>query len=97
LLALLADSVPTAAQFFDGFDSLKLDPENPENGWFFTAGDGTATMDFRQGGPGYASIFVDGTTDKQKLCRTAWQRDRPSRSSLLDSDGDSAGGKPNTG
>jgi hypothetical protein len=38
LLALLADSVPTAAQFFDGFDSLKLDPENPENGWFFTAG-----------------------------------------------------------
>jgi len=27
-------------------------------------GDGTATMDFRQGGNGYASILVDATTDK---------------------------------
>ena len=67
LLALMIDSIPAAAQFFDGFDSLKLDPENPENGWFFKAGDGTATMDFRQGGPGYASIFVDGTTDKRGI------------------------------
>ena len=50
LLALMVGSIPAAAQFFDGFDSLKLDPENPENGWFFKAGDGTATMDLRQGG-----------------------------------------------
>jgi hypothetical protein len=55
---------PTFAQFFDGFDNLKLDPDN---GWFFKAGDGTASMDFRQGGPGYASIFVDGTTDKRGI------------------------------
>ena len=67
LLALMVGSIPAAAQFFDGFDSLKLDPENPENGWFFKAGDGTATMDLRQGGPGYASIFVDGTTDKRGI------------------------------
>src|SRR5215475_8010395 len=57
-------ATPTCAQFFDGFDSLKLDPDN---GWFFKAGDGTATMDFRQGGPGYASIVVDGTTDKRGI------------------------------
>jgi hypothetical protein len=55
---------PSSAQFFDGFDKLKLDPDD---GWFFKAGDGTATMDLRQGGPGYASIFVDGTTDKRGI------------------------------
>src|SRR5215470_11099385 len=55
---------PIWAQFFDGFDNLKLDPDN---GWFFKAGDGTATMDFRQGGSGYASIFVDGTTDRRGI------------------------------
>jgi len=54
----------SSAQFFDGFDHLKLDPQS---GWFFQAGDGTATMDFRQGGPGYASIFVDATTDKRGI------------------------------
>ena len=57
-------AVPTSAQFFDGFDNIKLDPEN---GWFFKAGDGTPSMDFRQGGPGYSSIFVDGTTDKRGI------------------------------
>jgi hypothetical protein len=57
-------ATPTSAQFFDGFDNLKLDPDN---GWFFKAGDGTATMDFRRGGPGYASIFVDGTTDRRGI------------------------------
>jgi len=54
----------SSAQFFDGFDHLKPDPQS---GWFFQAGDGTATMDFRQGGPGYASIFVDATTDKRGI------------------------------
>jgi hypothetical protein len=54
----------SSAQFFDGFDHLKLDPQS---GWFFQAGDGTATMDFRQGGSGYASIFVDATTDKRGI------------------------------
>jgi hypothetical protein len=58
VLVLIALGHPRliSAQFFDGFDKLKLDPDN---GWFFKAGDGTATMDLRQGGPGNASIFVD--------------------------------------
>jgi hypothetical protein len=64
LLAALVHAVPTSAQFFDGFDTITLDPEN---GWFFKAGDGTASMDFRQGGPGYSSILVDGTTDKRGI------------------------------
>jgi hypothetical protein len=66
VLVLIALGHPRliSAQFFDGFDKLKLDPDN---GWFFKAGDGTATMDLRQGGPGYASIFVDGTTDRRGI------------------------------
>ena len=64
LFAALVHAMPTSAQFFDGFDNIKL---GPENGWFFKAGDGTASMDFRQGGPGYSSIFVDGTTDKRGI------------------------------
>src|SRR5690349_7989233 len=64
LLIAVAHPMPSAAQFFDDFDNLKLDPDN---GWFFKAGDGTATMDLRQGGPGYASIFVDGTTDRRGI------------------------------
>ena len=64
LFAALVHAVPTSAQFFDGFDNIKL---GPENGWFFKAGDGTASMDFRQGGPGYSSIFVDATTDKRGI------------------------------
>jgi len=64
VLVALGHAKPIAAQFLDGFDNLKLDPDN---GWFFKAGDGTATMEFRQGGPGYASIFVDGTTDRRGI------------------------------
>jgi len=64
VLVALGHAKPMAAQFLDGFDNLKLDPDN---GWFFKAGDGTATMEFRQGGPGYASIFVDGTTDRRGI------------------------------
>jgi hypothetical protein len=64
VLIVVALAATSLAQFFDGFDNLKLDPNN---GWFFKAGDGTATMDFRQGGPGYASVFVDGTTDRRGI------------------------------
>jgi hypothetical protein len=52
------------AQFRDDFDHLQTDPEG-KTGWLFRTGDGTATMDFRQGGEGYASIFVDATTDRR--------------------------------
>jgi hypothetical protein len=56
------------AQFIDNFDGsqVQLDPEGIK-GWLFHAGDGTATMDLRQGGGGYASIFVDATTDKRGI------------------------------
>ncbi len=54
------------AQFRDDFDSFEADPSG-RNGWLFFAGDGTATMEFRQGGEGYASIFVDATTDKRGI------------------------------
>jgi hypothetical protein len=55
-----------SAQFVDDFDTVKTDPDGLM-GWRFFAGDGTATMDFRQGGPGYASILVDATTDKRGI------------------------------
>jgi hypothetical protein len=62
----LAVCGPAAAQFQDGFDSVTTDP-NGVDGWNFVPGDGTATMDFRQGGPGYASLLVDATTDKRGI------------------------------
>jgi len=57
-----------SAQFIDDFNgaAVQLDPEGIK-GWMFRSGDGTATMDFRQGGEGYASIFVDGTTDRRGI------------------------------
>jgi hypothetical protein len=59
---------PVFAQFIDNFDgpAVALDPEG-NHGWLFLPGDGTATMDLRQGGAGYASVFVDGTTDKRGI------------------------------
>ena len=56
------------AQFVENFDgpTVALDPEG-NHGWLFLAGDGTATMDLRQGGAGYASVLVDGTTDKRGI------------------------------
>jgi hypothetical protein len=57
---------PAWAQFRDDFDSVRTDPEGA-TGWHFFTGDGTATMDFRQGGEGYASIFVDATTDRRGI------------------------------
>ncbi len=66
LILSLAASGQAAAQFRDDFDSVRLDPDGV-NGWQFFAGDGTATMDFRQGGQGYASIVVDATTDRRGI------------------------------
>jgi hypothetical protein len=68
-LSVFLMSVASAqAQFIDNFDgpSVQLDPEGIK-GWLFSPGDGTATMDFRQGGDGYASILVDATTDKRGI------------------------------
>lgn len=68
LPVLLFSVVAAQAQFIDNFDgpSVQIDPEGIK-GWLFRPGDGTATMDFRQGGDGYASIFVDATTDKRGI------------------------------
>ncbi len=77
----LGRSTPSSAQFFDGFDNLKLDPDN---GWLFKAGDGTATMEFRQGGVGYASIFVDGTTDRRGIWWTLIERKVSDKMELID-------------
>jgi hypothetical protein len=56
------------AQFLENFNgaSVQIDPEGI-TGWHFQPGDGTATMDFRQGGKGHASIFVDATHDKRGI------------------------------
>src|SRR5215468_9111853 len=78
LFASLALSFPgrTFAQFVDNFDgpSVQLDPTG-KAGWLFQAGDGTATMDLRQGGSGYASVFVDGTTDKRGIWWALMERE----------------------
>jgi hypothetical protein len=68
LSVFLMSVAPAQAQFIDNFDgpSVQLDPEGIK-GWLFRPGDGTATMDFRQGDGGYASIFVDATTDKRGI------------------------------
>ena len=71
-LLILASSLlfhgRASAQFIDDFNGprVQLDPEGMK-GWLFRPGDGTATMDFRQGGEGYASILVDATTDKRGI------------------------------
>lgn len=68
VLLAAAFSCLAHAQFVDNFEgpTVALDPEG-NHGWLFLAGDGTATMDLRQGGPGYASVFVDATTDKRGI------------------------------
>jgi len=68
LLMVFVFSPLAHPQFIDNFDgpTVALDPEG-NHGWLFLAGDGTATMDLRQGGKGYASVFVDGTTDKRGI------------------------------
>ncbi len=65
----------TPAQFIDDFNgpSLKIDRTGITD-WAFRTGDGTATMDFRQGGEDFGSIFVDATTDKRGIWWALVQR-----------------------
>jgi hypothetical protein len=65
---LLASVAPASAQFLDDFQapSIATDPDGIR-GWSYFSGDGEATMDFRQGGEGYASIFVDATHDRRGI------------------------------
>ena len=62
------------AQFRDDFEALKRDPTGV-TGWRFRTGDGTATMDFVQGGPGYATVLVDATSDKRGIWWAFIQRE----------------------
>jgi hypothetical protein len=67
LLLLVTVLCPASrAQFVDDFNSVQTDPAGV-NGWHFRIGDGAATMDFRQGGEGYASLFVDATHDRRGI------------------------------
>ena len=56
-----------SGQFLDDFNdtSIALDP-SAKNGWAFFTGDGSVTMEFRQG-EGFASILVDATRDKRNI------------------------------
>jgi len=58
----------SSAQFLDDFGerSVTTDPDGIR-GWSFFTGDGEATMDFRQGGEGHASILVDATHDRRGI------------------------------
>jgi hypothetical protein len=68
LAVLLAAPPPAAAQFRDDFNgpALKLDPSGAD-GWGFQSGEGLAVMDLRQGGDGFASIWVNATRDRRNV------------------------------
>jgi hypothetical protein len=68
LAILLAAPPPAAAQFRDDFNgpALKLDPSGAD-GWGFQSGEGLAVMDIRQGGDGFASIWVNATRDRRNV------------------------------
>ncbi len=67
-ILLFAAPPPAAAQFRDDFNgpSVKLDPSGVA-GWGFQSGEGLAVMDFRQGGDGFASIWVNATRDHRNV------------------------------
>ena len=68
LLLVCLWAAPVHAQFRDDFNgpTVKTDPAGIR-GWSFFSGDGNAAMDFRQGGPGYASIFLDASRDRRNV------------------------------
>jgi hypothetical protein len=56
------------AQFVDDFNGASIQADtSARNGWAFFTGDGKATMAFRPGGDGYASILVDATQDRRGI------------------------------
>ncbi|HEU5161665.1 MAG TPA: hypothetical protein VFV54_00835 [Thermoanaerobaculia bacterium] len=63
-----------ALRFRDDFDRVAKDPAG-KAGWRFRTGEGAATMDLVQGGPGYASILVDATADERNVWWAFIQRD----------------------
>lgn len=64
------------AAFIDDFNSPQLAIDsNASKGWAFFTGDGTATMTFDKGGEGYATMHVDGTTDRRGIWWALIKRD----------------------
>jgi len=65
-----------SAQFVDDFPgrTVALDPTGRQ-GWRVATGDGSATMEFRQGGAGYASILVDAMHDQRGIWWALIERD----------------------
>lgn len=61
-------------RFRDDFDALETDPAG-RAGWRFRTGEGAATMDVLQGGPGYASIVVDASADERNVWWAFIQRE----------------------
>jgi hypothetical protein len=76
LLLAMAFARASGAQFVDDFNTVQTDPAGV-TGWHFRTGDGSATMDFRQGGDGYASIFVDATRDRRGIWWALIERSIP--------------------
>jgi hypothetical protein len=66
--AMLLAPAPGFTQFRDDFEGPVV-PADPAGvrGWAFFTGDGAATVDFRQGGAGHASIHVDARRDRRGI------------------------------
>jgi hypothetical protein len=68
IVALGGAQSSASAQFLDEFNSVTTASDRSAvDGWSFFSGDGDATIRFEQGGPGYASIFVDATGDRRNI------------------------------
>jgi len=68
IVMLLFSTIICKAQFLDEFDKEKIE------GWFTMTGDGTPGMSFITHND-YATIFVDGSTDKYNVYWTLIKRD----------------------
>jgi hypothetical protein len=68
LLLVVAPIRAAEAQFVDNFDASEI-PTDPKavKGWASFTGDGEASIEFRQGGDGHASIVVDATRDRRGI------------------------------
>src|SRR4051812_24299627 len=75
-MAILFSTSSSFAEFLDDFNASQVTLDaNALNGWAFFTGDGTATMTFDKGGEGYATMKVDGTTDRRGIWWALIKRD----------------------
>jgi hypothetical protein len=75
-VAILFSAFSSFAEFLDDFNASQLTLDsNALHGWAFFTGDGTATMTFDKGGDGYATMKVDGTTDRRGIWWALIKRD----------------------